>query len=72
METDIVTDDSKIEMYLKYIKENTTELLKQKIPTRTLMQNAIPRGFKLMKGQLDKQTIIDLCSIALTIVIQET
>lgn len=72
METDIVTDDSKIEMYLKYIKENTTELLKQKIPTRTLMQNAIPRGLKLMKGQLDKQTIIDLCSIALTIVIQET
>lgn len=72
METDIVTDDSKIEMYLKYIKENTTELLKQKIPTRTLMQNAIPRGLKLMKGQLDKQIIIDLCSIALTIVIQET
>lgn len=71
METDIVTDNDKMDLFMKHIRENTGELLKQKIPSRVLMQNAIPRGMKLMKGQIDRQTVIDMCAIALTILLQE-
>ena len=72
METDIVTDADKLGMYVKCITENTQELLKQKIPTGTLVQNAIPRGLRLIKGSVDKQTVVDLCAIALTVLVQET
>lgn len=72
METDIVTDADKLGMYIKCITENTIELLKQRIPTGTLVQNAIPRGMRLIKGNIDKQTIVDLCAIALTVLVQET
>lgn len=61
-----------LEWCLEKIKENTQELLKQKIPSRVLMQNAIPRGMAMIKGQIDRQTVIDLCSIAITILIQES
>ena len=61
-----------LEWCLEKIKENTEELLKQKIPSRVLMQNAIPRGMAMIKGQIDRQTVIDLCSIAITILIQES
>lgn len=69
METDIITDTDKLGMYIKCITENTTELLKQRIPTGTLVQNAIPRGMLLIKGNIDKQTVIDLCAIALTVLV---
>lgn len=61
-----------LEWCLEKIKENTQELLKQKIPSRVLVQNAIPRGMAMIKGQIDRQTVIDLCSIAITILIQES
>lgn len=61
-----------LEWCLEKIKENTEELLKQKIPSRVLVQNAIPRGMAMIKGQIDRQTVIDLCSIAITILIQES
>ena len=59
-----------LEWCLEKIKENTEELLKQKIPSRVLMQNAIPRGMAMIKGQIDRQTVIDLCAIAITVLIQ--
>lgn len=59
-----------LEWCLEKIKENTEELLKQNIPSRVLMQNAIPRGMAMIKGQIDRQTVIDLCSIAITVLIQ--
>lgn len=59
-----------LEWCLEKIKENTEELLKQNIPSRVLMQNAIPRGMAMIKGQIDRQTIIDLCAIAITVLIQ--
>ena len=59
-----------LEWCLEKIKENTEELLKQNIPSRVLVQNAIPRGMAMIKGQIDRQTVIDLCSIAITILIQ--
>ena len=65
---DIVT----LDWALERLRENTEELLKQNIPSRVLVQNAIPRGLQIIKGQIDRQTVIDLCSIALTILIQES
>lgn len=59
-----------LEWCLEKIKENTEELLKQKIPSRVLVQNAIPRGMAMIKGQIDRQTVIDLCAIAITVLIQ--
>lgn len=59
-----------LEWCLEKIKENTEELLKQNIPSRVLMQNAIPRGMTMIKGQIDRQTVIDLCAIAITVLIQ--
>lgn len=59
-----------LEWCLEKIKENTEELLKQNIPSRVLMQNAIPRGMAMIKGQIDRQTVIDLCAIAITVLIQ--
>lgn len=61
-----------LEWCLEKIKENTEELLKQKIPSRVLVQNAIPRGMAMIKGQIDRQTVIDLCAIAITVLIQES
>ena len=72
METDIVTDADRLETLLGHVKDNTQELLKQKVPSRVLIQNAIPRGMQLVRGQVDRQTVIDMCAIALTILIQET
>lgn len=72
METDIVTDADRLEALLGHVKDNTQELLKQKVPSRVLIQNAIPRGMQLVRGQVDRQTVIDMCAIALTILIQET
>lgn len=71
-ETDIVTDVDRLETLLGHVKDNTQELLKQKVPSRVLIQNAIPRGMQLVRGQVDRQTVIDMCAIALTILIQET
>ena len=71
-ETDIVTDADRLEALLGHVKDNTQELLKQKVPSRVLIQNAIPRGMQLVRGQVDRQTVIDMCAIALTILIQET
>lgn len=59
-----------LEWCLEKIKENTEELLKQNIPSRVLVQNAIPRGMAMIKGQIDRQTVIDLCAIAITVLIQ--
>lgn len=71
-ETDIVTDADRLETLLGHVKDNTQELLKQKVPSRVLIQNAIPRGMQLVRGQVDRQTVVDMCAIALTILIQET
>lgn len=71
METDIITDQDRLETLIAQISKNTQELLSQKIPSRTLVQNAIPRGLRVIKGNIDTQTVVDLCAIALTVLVQE-
>lgn len=72
METDIITDQDRLETLLTQISKNTQELLSQKIPSRTLVQNAIPRGLRVIKGNIDNQTVVDLCAIALTVLVQDS
>lgn len=71
METDIITDQDRLGTLLTQISKNTQELLSQRIPSRTLVQNAIPRGLRVLKGNVDTQTVVDLCAIALTVLVQE-
>ena len=71
METDIITDQDRLGTLLTQISKNTQELLFQRIPSRTLVQNAIPRGLRVLKGNVDTQTVVDLCAIALTVLVQE-
>ena len=71
METDIITDQDRLGKLLTQISKNTQELLSQRIPSRTLVQNAIPRGLRVLKGNVDTQTVVDLCAIALTVLVQE-
>ena len=70
METDIITDEDRLKKYLSFVEQNTKDLLKQKYPNQRLVQEAIPRGLKMVRGNIDKQTVIDLCSIALTVLMQ--
>lgn len=72
METDIITDQDRLETLITQISKNTQELLSQKIPSRTLVQNAIPRGLRVIKGNIDTQTVVDLCAIALTVLVQDS
>lgn len=53
------------------IKENILDLQKKNYPKNVLIQNAFNRGMKIFKGDLSKQNIIDLCVIALTVLISE-
>lgn len=53
------------------IKENILDLQKKNYPKNVLVQNAFNRGMRIFKGDLSKQNIIDLCVIALTVLISE-
>ena len=53
------------------VKDNVKFLLKENYSNNVLMQNAFSRGVNVIKGNIDKQTIIDLSVIALTLLIQQ-
>lgn len=67
---DIETLDTQLTDILNTIKKNTNELLKEKHSNQALLQSATSRGMQVLKGSLDKQLYIDLCSIALTLYLQ--
>lgn len=69
---DISLDDDILKELLSKISDNTKTLLSEKFQNSTLIQNATSRGMRVLKGELTKQLIIDLCSIALTLLIQNT
>lgn len=53
------------------VKDNVKFLLKENYSNNVLIQNAFSRGVNVIKGNIDKQTIIDLSVIALTLLIQQ-
>lgn len=68
---DIITDDTLIDEIFIKIKDNVKFLLDKDYSEQTLIQNAFSRGMNIVKGNIDKQTIVDLSVIALTILIQK-
>lgn len=68
---DIITDDTLIDEIFTKIKDNVKFLLDKDYSEQTLIQNAFSRGMNIVRGNIDKQTIVDLSVIALTILIQK-
>lgn len=68
---DIITDDTLIDEIFIKIKDNVKFLLDKDYSEQTLIQNAFSRGMNIVRGNIDKQTIVDLSVIALTILIQK-
>lgn len=68
---DIKTDDTLIDEIFTKIKDNVKFLLDKDYSEQTLIQNAFSRGMNIVRGNIDKQTIVDLSVIALTILIQK-
>lgn len=67
----IITDDTLIDEIFIKIKDNVKFLLDKDYSEQTLIQNAFSRGMNIVRGNIDKQTIVDLSVIALTILIQK-
>lgn len=67
----IKTDDTLIDEIFTKIKDNVKFLLDKDYSEQTLIQNAFSRGMNIVRGNIDKQTIVDLSVIALTILIQK-
>lgn len=68
---DIKTDDTLIDEVFTKVKDNVKFLLDKDYSEQTLIQNAFSRGMNIVRGNIDKQTIVDLSVIALTILIQK-
>ena len=68
---DIKTDDTLIDEIFTKVKDNVKFLLDKDYSEQTLIQNAFSRGMNIVRGNIDKQTIVDLSVIALTILIQK-
>ena len=68
---DIITDDTLIDEIFTKIKDNVKFLLDKDYSEQTFIQNAFSRGMNIVRGNIDKQTIVDLSVIALTILIQK-
>lgn len=68
---DIITDDTLIDEVFTKVKDNVKFLLDKDYSEQTLIQNAFSRGMNIVRGNIDKQTIVDLSVIALTILIQK-
>lgn len=66
----IKTDGDILEDYVKIIKENSKELLEKNYEYNILLQNAIQRGIQAIQGNISSQTMVDLCSIALTLLVK--
>ena len=67
----IKTDEVIIDEVFTKVKDNVKFLLDKDYSEQTLIQNAFSRGMNIVRGNIDKQTIVDLSVIALTILIQK-
>lgn len=65
------TQDDVIDEVFTKVKDNVKYLLKENYSSNVLIQNAFSRGMNVVRGNIDKQTIIDLSVIALTLLIQK-
>lgn len=65
------TQDEVIDEVFTKVKDNVKYLLKENYSSNVLIQNAFSRGMNVVRGNIDKQTIIDLSVIALTLLIQK-
>ena len=68
---DIKSDETIIDEVFTKVKDNVKFLLDKGYSEQTLIQNAFSRGMNIVRGNIDKQTIVDLSVIALTILIQK-
>ena len=68
---DIRSDETIIDEVFTKVKDNVKFLLDKDYSEQTLIQNAFSRGMNVVRGNIDKQTIVDLSFIALTILIQK-
>lgn len=68
---DIRSDETIIDEVFTKVKDNVKFLLDKDYSEQTLIQNAFSRGMNIVRGNIDKQTIVDLSVIALTILIQK-
>lgn len=68
---DIKSDETIIDEVFTKVKDNVKFLLDKDYSEQTLIQNALSRGMNIVRGSIDKQTIVDLSVIALTILIQK-
>jgi hypothetical protein len=67
---DIKTTDSSLDEIMVIIKKNTKELLQEGHSNSSLVQAATSKGLQVLKGSISKQLYVDLCSIALTLYLQ--
>lgn len=65
------TQDELVDEVFNKVKNNVKYLLKENYSSNVLIQNAFSRGMNVVRGNIDKQTIIDLSVIALTLLIQK-
>lgn len=63
-------DEKVMDDVLKKIKNNSMYLLEKEYPENILFNNAFSRGIEIFRGSNDKQTIIDLIVIALSILVK--
>lgn len=63
-------DEKVMDDVLKKIKNNSMYLLDKEYPENILINNAFSRGIEIFRGNNDKQTIIDLIVIALSILVK--
>lgn len=63
-------NQAELDMLLSKIKENSLLLLKEQHSSNVLLQSATSRGMQVLRGSQEPQLYVDLCSIALTLLIQ--
>ena len=68
---DIKTETQIIDEIFEKVKDNVKYLLEKDYSEQVLIQNAFNRGMNVVKGNIDKQTIIDLSVIALTLLVKK-
>ena len=63
-------DEKIMDDVLKKIKNNSMYLLDKEYPENILINNAFSRGIEIFRGNNDKQTVIDLIVITLSILVK--
>lgn len=61
----------KVDELIEHIKENTSYLYPKDISVDTLLNNLMGRGMQFIT-KTDKQSVVDLCTLALVIYMKKT